>query len=283
MRINKTLRLALTGLLIVGLVFSFAGCGKKKEEGGSLQIRGSDTMLQLSTSWAEAYMKANPDVQIAVSGGGSGTGIAAMINGTVDIANASRLMKDKEKEECEANGITPVEHVVAKDGISVVVNPANPVRELTMGQIKDIYTGKVTNWKEVGGPDHEITLAARDNSSGTYAFFQKNVLMKEDYSPKALNLQSNSAIVEEVAQNEYAIGYIGLGYLVDAGDKVAAVAVDGVKPDNKSVASGEYKIARGLQMYTNGEPEGLPKAFLDFIMSEEGQKIVEAEGFVPLK
>jgi len=282
MRINKTLRVALTGLLVAGLVFTFAGCGKKQEQEGALQVRGSDTMLQISTSWAEAFMTANPKIQIAVTGGGSGTGIAAMINGTIDIANASRKIKDKEIEDAKANGVEPLEHVVAKDGISIVVNPANPVRDLTMEQIKDIYTGVVTNWKDVGGPDNDITLCARDNSSGTYGFFQKHVLMKEDYSPKALNLQSNSAIVEEVAQNEFAIGYIGLGYLVDAGEKVAAVAVDGVSPNNESVASGEYKIARGLQMYTNGEPEGLPKAFLDFIMSEEGQKIVSDEGFVPL-
>ncbi|MBN2380213.1 PstS family phosphate ABC transporter substrate-binding protein [candidate division WOR-3 bacterium] len=283
MRINKTLRVTLTGLLFAGLVFSFAGCGKNKEMEGILQVRGSDTMLQLSTSWAEAYMKINPKVQIAVTGGGSGTGIAAMINGTIDIANASRKIKDKEIEEAKGKGIEPVEHVVARDGISVVVNPSNPVRELTQAQIKDMYTGKITNWKDVGGPNHDITLCARDNSSGTYAFFQEHVLEEEDYSPKALNLQSNSAIVEEVAQNEYAIGYIGLGYLVDAGDKVAAVKVEGVMPSNETVASGEYKISRVLNMYTNGEPEGLVKAFLDFIMSEEGQKIVSDEGFVPLR
>lgn len=280
---NKSLRIVLSLVVVSGLIVTLGCGGKKKKMEGTLQIRGSDTMLQLSTSWAEAYMKANPKVQIAVTGGGSGTGIAAMINGTIDIANASRTIKDKEISQAKANGVNPMEHVVAKDGISVVVNPANPARELTSAQIKDIYTGKITNWKDVGGPDHPITLCARDNSSGTYAFFQEHVLEKEDYSPKALNLQSNSAIVTEVAQNTYAIGYIGLGYLVDASGKVAAVAVDGVKPSNESVASGEYKIARGLQMYTNGEPGGLAKAFLEFIMSEEGQKIVTDEGFVPMK
>jgi phosphate transport system substrate-binding protein len=281
---KRTLNFALKGLLIVGLAATVAGCGgKKKTQEGILQIKGSDTMLQLTTAWAEAYMTANPKVQIAVTGGGSGTGIAAMINGTTDIANASRKIKDEEVGDAKANGVNPVEHVVAKDGISVVVNPANPVAELTMDQIKLVYTGKITNWKDVGGADHAITLCGRDNSSGTYAYFQKHVLLKEDYATSALNLQSNSAIVEEVASNEYAIGYIGLGYLVEAGGKVAAVAVDGVKPSDASVASGSYKIARGLQMYTNGEPGGLAKAFLEFIMSEEGQKIVRDEGFVAMQ
>ncbi len=280
---NNLFRLVFLGLTLTALTLSVACGGKNKGSNAVLQIRGSDTMLQLSTAWAEAFMQAHGDVQIAVTGGGSGTGIAAMINGTIDIANASRKIKDKEIEEAKANGVNPIEHVVAKDGISVVVNPANPVNELSMAQIKDIYTGKITNWKDVGGRDAKITLAARDNSSGTYAFFQKHVLMKEDYSADALNLQSNSAIVEEVVSNENAIGYIGLGYLVDAGNKVKAVAVDGVKPDNQSVASGEYKIARGLQMYTNGEPKGLAKAFLEFITSQEGQKIVTKEGFVPIK
>ncbi len=281
---KRTLNFALKGLLIVGLAAAIAGCGgKKKDAEGILQIKGSDTMLQLTTAWAEAYMTANPKVQIAVTGGGSGTGIAAMINGTTDIANASRKIKDEEVGDAKTNGVNPAEHVVAKDGISVVVNPANPVAELTMEQIKLIYIGEITNWKDVGGADHAITLCGRDNSSGTYAYFQKHVLLKEDYAASALNLQSNSAIVEEVASNEYAIGYIGLGYLVEAGGKIAAVAVDGVKPSDKSVASGSYKIARGLQMYTNGEPEGLAKAFLEFIMSEEGQKIVRDEGFVAMQ
>lgn len=278
---KKALRIALTGLVVAGLVTGFTGC--KKQLAGTMQIRGSDTMLQLTTAWAEAFMNANPKAQIAVTGGGSGTGIAAMINGTIDLAMASRKIKDKETEEAKANGIEATEHVVARDGISVVVNPANPVGELTMAQIKDAYTGKVTNWKDFGGPDHEITLAARDNSSGTYAFFQEHVLEKEDYSPKALNLQSNSAIVEEVSANEFAIGYIGLGYLLEAGNKVKAVAVDGVKPSDQTVASGAYKISRPLHFYTNGEPGGLAKAFLEFVMSQEGQKIVSDEGFVPVK
>jgi len=281
---KKTVHIIFTRLMMAGLVVAIAGCGgKKKNAEGILQIKGSDTMLQLTTAWAEAYMSANPKAKIAVTGGGSGTGIAALINGTTDIANASRKIKDKEVDEAKAKGVNPVEHVVAKDGISVVVNPANPVRELTMDQIKLIYTGKITNWSHVGGPDHDITLVARDNSSGTYVYFQKHVLMKEDYSTSALNLQSNSAIVEEVTSNVYAIGYIGLGYLVEAGDKVVAVAVDGVKPSDASVASGSYKIARELQMYTDGEPQGLSKAFLKFIMSEEGQRIVRDEGFVAVQ
>lgn len=280
---KKALRIALTGLMVAGLVFSIAGCGGKKDMEGTLQIRGSDTMLQLTTAWAEAFMKTNPNVQVAVTGGGSGTGIAALINGTVPLAMASRKVKDKEVEEASAAGVEAVEHVVARDGISVVLNPANPIGELTMAQIKDAYTGVVTNWSEFGGPDHEITLCARDNSSGTYAFFQKFVLEKEDYSSAALNLQSNSAIVEEVSANEYAIGYIGLGYLVDAGERVKAVAVDGIAPSDETVADGSYKISRPLHFYTAGAPEGLAKAFLEFATSEEGQKIVSDEGFVPVE
>jgi phosphate transport system substrate-binding protein len=286
---KKALRIALIGLMAAGLVLSVAGCGKKREREGFMQIRGSDTMLQLTTAWAENFMKANPKVQIAVTGGGSGTGIAAMINGTIDIAMASRKMKDKEADEAKANGINPMEHVVARDGISVIVNPANPLKELTQAQIADIYTGVITNWKDVGGSDHPITLVGRDNSSGTYEFFLEHVLEKEDYAKTCRHLQSNSAIVEEVSSNPYAIGYVGLGYLVGAGDKVVGLAVASsegspyVKPSEETVKNGTYGIARPLYFYTSGEPQGLVKAFLGFVESEEGQRIVRDEGFVPVK
>lgn len=254
-----------------------------------LQVKGSDTLVHVSSGWAENFMKANPDIEVSVTGGGSGTGIAALINGTADLANASRPIKDKEIKLAKENGVNPMEWVVGMDGIGVIVNPKNPINELTMDQIKNIFTGKAENWKTVGGPNKGIVLYTRDSSSGTFAFFQEHVLGKDDYSVKARRMPSNSAIVQSVADDKYAIGYVGLGYVTEAGDRVKALLVKaddkskGVEPTVATVKDGTYPISRALLVYSNGQPKGDVKEFVDFMLSEAGQKVVLDMGFVPNK
>lgn len=255
---------------------------------GSITVTGSDTMVHLATAWAEAFMKQHPKASIAVNGGGSGVGIAALIDGTTDIATASRDMKSDEKDKAAAKGVTPVEHIVARDGIAVVVHPSNPINELTLEQLKKIFTGAVTNWKAVGGPDQPIGVLSRESSSGTYEFFREHVLNKEDYSAKARLMPATSAIIEAVKQEKGAIGYVGLGYVAEAGTAVKVVKVKtdanapAVAPSEETVKSGEYGIARALYVFTNGQPQGVVKAFIDFCLSEEGQKIVKEQGYVTI-
>lgn len=247
---------------------------------GSITIQGSDTLLNVATAWSEAFMDENPGVDITVQGGGSGTGIASLLNGTVDFANASREIKDEELADAEANGVDPVEHKVAIDGIAVIVNPANGVEGLTMDQLGKIFRGEITNWSEVGGADRAIVLLSRDSSSGTYEYFKEEVVGKDaEYAASAKLLPSNQAIADEVASNEGGIGYIGLGYITK---DVKVVAVDGVKASVATATDGSYPISRYLYMYSNGEVDGVMKAYLDWILGPEGQKLVEDEGFVPL-
>ncbi|MRS12721.1 MAG: phosphate ABC transporter substrate-binding protein [Actinobacteria bacterium] len=248
---------------------------------GTINIQGSDTMLNVATAWSEAFMDENPGVDISVQGGGSGTGVAALINGTVDFANASRGMKDEEIAQLEANGGKAAEYKVAIDGIAVVVNPANGVEALSMDQLGKIFRGEITNWKDVGGKDAQIVLLSRDSSSGTYEYFKEEVVGKDaEYAQSAKLLPSNQAIADEVKSNEAGIGYIGLGYITSA---VKVVAIDGVKASVAAAADGSYPISRYLYMYSNGEAEGVMKAYLDWILGSEGQKLVEDEGFVPVQ
>jgi phosphate transport system substrate-binding protein len=220
-------------------------------------------------------------VEVSVQGGGSGTGIASLINGTVDFANASRDIKDEEITEAEAKGITPVEHKVAIDGIAVIVNPANGVEALTIDQLGKIYRGEITNWKDVGGVDKQIVLLSRDSSSGTYEYFKEAVVGKDaEYAQAAKLLPSTQAIVDETKANDAAIGYVGVGYL-SADIKVAQV--EGVTASVDTVLDGTYPISRGLYLYSNGAPTGVFKAFLDWILSTEGQMLVEDEGYVPVQ
>jgi phosphate transport system substrate-binding protein len=215
-----------------------------------------------------------------VQGGGSGTGIAAMINGTVDFANASREMKEEEIAEAQSKGINPVEHKVAIDGIAVIVNPANPVTGLSKDQLGAIYRGEIKNWKEVGGPDKPIVLLSRDSSSGTYEYFKEEVVGKDkEYAASAKLLPATQAIVDEVVANDAAIGYVGLGYVTP---EVKVLAIDGVVASIETAANGTYPISRYLYMYSNGEPTGVMAAYLEWILGEEGQKLVADEGFVPL-
>jgi phosphate transport system substrate-binding protein len=253
---------------------------------------GSDTMVNLALAWAEAYHELHPEISVSVTGGGSGTGIAALINGSTDIANASREMKDEEREEAEQQGDSPVEHVMALDAIAVIVNPNNPVGQLSIPQVADVYTGRTTNWQELGGEDRPIVLASRESNSGTYMYFLENVVRLGDpdnedlFSPEALLLPSSEVIGLEVAQNPNAIGYDGLGY-VTAAQKTVDVGVDEygpfVPPTIDTVNDGTYPIARPLYMYTSGEPTGAIKEYLDWIRSDEGQRIVAELGFVPLE
>jgi phosphate transport system substrate-binding protein len=242
-------------------------------------------------AWAEQYAGIHPEVRVAVTGGGSGTGIAGLINKTVDLANASRAMKKEEIESAKKNGVDPVEHTVARDAIAVVVHPDNPVQGLSIPQIADIYTGKITNWQEVGGNNLPIVLLSRESNSGTYVYFLENVVRqgkKNDimFSPDTLLMPSSEGISNEVRQNPNAIGYDGLGY-VTSDQKVLAVAGDAtsahVLPSVDTVNDNTYPISRPLYMYTAGEPQGALKIYLDWIMGPEGQAIVPTLGFVPLQ
>jgi len=257
-----------------------------------IENKGSDTIVNLALAWAEKYQDDHPDIRISVTGGGSGTGIAALINGTVGIANASRQIKSEEIDQAKANGVDPVEYVIARDAIAVIVNPNNPVNELTLKQISDIYSGKIVNWQEVGGDDRPIVRLSRETNSGTHVYFLETVLRlgsKEDktlFSTNTLLLPSSEGIIAEVRQNPNAIGYDGLGYVPDDLKMLAIAEETGgvyVLPSIETVNDKSYAIARDLYMYTNGDPEGVLKEYLDWILSPEAQLIVEELGFVPVK
>lgn len=284
----KLKKLFTTAICLTLLGAAWTSMSAQADEKKYLTIKGSDTMVHLAATWAEAYMKANPGANISVTGGGSGTGIAALLNGSTDICAASRKIKSKEVKLAEQKNIMPNETVVARDGISVVINPNNPVNELSVEQIGKMYTGAYTNWSQVGGPDRPIIALSRESSSGTYVFFQKAVLKKQDYTPRARLMPATSAIVQSVSQDQWAIGYVGLGYAIEAGKKIKILNIKAdakskaITPSEKTVAAGEYSIARPLQLYTNGQPSGMIKKFLEFCLSEEGQKIVRETGYVPV-
>lgn len=256
-----------------------------------IENKGSDTIVNLALAWAERYQGENPDVRISVTGGGSGTGIAALINRTVDLANASRKIKTEELDEAKANGVNPVEHIIARDAIAVIVNPDNPVSQLTLRQISDIYSGRIKNWSEVGGDDRPIVRLSRETNSGTHVYFLETVLRlnsKEDktlFSTDTLLLPSSEGIIAEVRQNPNAIGYDGLGYVPEDLKMIAIAKEAGdpyVLPSIPTVNDKTYPIARDLYMYTDGEPTGLLKQYLDWILSPEAQEIVAELGFVPV-
>ncbi len=258
----------------------------------SIENKGSDTMVNLALAWAELYQGTHPEVSISVTGGGSGTGITALANQTVDIANASRAIKDEEIATIASKGPAPVEFVVARDAIAVIVNPENPVNALTLQQISDIYSGLIINWSQVGGEDRPIVCLSRETNSGTHVYFLEEVLRLGDsdnktlFSPETLLLPSSEGITAEVRDNPNAIGYDGLGY-VTADVKVLAVAVDAASPyflpSVETVNDKTYPIARDLYMYTAGEPSGAQAAYLDWILQAEAQEVVRALGFVPVK
>lgn len=280
------------------LVLCLAGCSgtqpaqaEDAKTQTAIQNKGSDTMVNLALVWAETYQKLHPEVQISVTGGGSGTGITALANKTVDIANASRAIKAEEIEAMQAKGVDPVEFVVAQDAIAIIVNPANPVQQLTLQQISDIYSGKYTNWQEVGGEDRPIVRLSRETNSGTHVYFLEEVLRlgKSDnktlFSADTLLLPSSEGITAEVRDNPNAIGYDGLGYVTSDVKVVAVAAEPGgeyIFPSAETVSNQAYPIARDLYMYTAGEPQGIEKEYLVWIMSADAQIIVEELGFVPI-
>jgi phosphate transport system substrate-binding protein len=258
---------------------------------GTIENKGSDTIVNLALAWAEAYQKIRPEVRISVTGGGSGTGIASLINGTVDIANASRKIKPEEVANAEANGINPVEFVIARDAIAIIVNLENPVDQLSIDQLSDIYSGRIGNWREVGGEDRPIVRLSRETNSGTHVYFLEQVLRKGDkndktlFSADTLLMPSSEGISAEIRQNPNAIGYDGLGYVTDD-LKVIAVSAgpDGpyVLPSAESVDNQEYPIARDLYMYTAEQPTGAILEYLDWVRTPEAQAIVKELGFVPI-
>jgi phosphate transport system substrate-binding protein len=311
---NNTKTYAILILVVIGLVFLGIGCAGKSPSpannipptgapadnttaagtsqtaaaGGaqSISVKGSDTILPLAQAEAEAFMNesANAGKSISVTGGGSGVGIAALIDKQVDIADASREITANETQNANKNGVNPVQHTIAYDGITVVVNPSNPVSNLTFAQLRGIYNGSISNWKDVGGQDKPIAVIARDSSSGTYKDFQTLAMGGDNYRPDALTQATTGGIVTEVSQNPNAIGYIGFAYL-DSSTK--ALSLDkgngSVAPTQETILSGAYPLSRALFMYTNGETTGLTKEFIDFILSDQGQKIVSTIGYIPLK
>lgn len=245
--------------------------------GNDITIKGSTTVLPIAQVAAEEFMDRNPGINISVQGGGSGVGIASLLDKTTDIADSSRKIKGEEITKARAAGVNPNEIVIALDGIAVIVHPGNRINALTKAQIKDIYTGKVSNWKEVGGSDAKIVTISRDTSSGTYEAFETLAINKEKVRPDALTTASNQAVAQTVAQTPGAIGYVGHGYLTN---KVKDVTVNGVKCTRQTIQSGKYPLARELYMYTNGKPSGNTAKFIEFVLSKDGQKLVEEEGFV---
>jgi phosphate transport system substrate-binding protein len=251
----------------------------------ALTVKGSDTMIILAQRWAESYMKKVQGKKVQVTGGGSGTGIAALINGTTDIANASRSIKDAEKAKVRDRfSVLPVETAVAKDGVAFYVNASNPVAQLTVQQLKAIYVGDVTNWKEVGGKDEPIVVYSRENSSGTYVFVKENVLGNEDYAASAQTLPGTAAVVNAVAKEAKGIGYGGAAYAKGVKElKVVGKDGQGHLPNAENVKSGSYPLSRALFMYTRGKPQGDAKAFIEYCLSPEGQAVVTQVGYFPAK
>jgi phosphate transport system substrate-binding protein len=282
----------------VGLALFLAGCGGPADREPGAPARtisniGSTTVLPLADEWRAAFNKVHPGIEIAVSGGGSGTGIKALISGSADIANSSREIKDKEVEQARAAGVDPVEHVVAYDGIAVIVHPSNPLDTVSVEDLSAVFSGHITDWGAIGAPGmNRIQVMSRDSASGTYEAFKELVIAlrgkdkSRDYAASALKQTSNQGVLALVAQTKAAIGYVGLGYLDDTVKVLSVTPLGGGESATATVGNimdGSYAISRALYCYTNGEPSGVVKEYLDWIKGPEGQAIVEELGFVPLK
>jgi phosphate transport system substrate-binding protein len=278
-------------LICLAALLMLGGCSRQSQQANSIQIKGSDTMVNLGQAWAEEFMKTNPKVSVAVTGGGSGTGIAALLSKTCDIAELSRELKSEEIAMAREKGFEPKQITVALDGLAVVVHPANPISQLTMDQLAAIFSGSVRNWKEIGGSDLPIVVLSREVNSGTHVYFKEHVLrrgQKEsqvEFAANALMLSSSQAIADEVAQNPGAIGYYGMGY-ISPREKALAIAKDAnspfVRPTIENVIDKTYPISRPLLMVTRGQAQGLVAKFLNFVLGPEGQKIVAKIDFVPV-
>jgi len=278
-------------VVCLAMILGFSGCGRPNKKDSAIQIKGSDTMVNLGQAWAEAFMQADPKVSVAVTGGGSGTGIASLLSNTCDIAELSRELKPEEIALAKQKGFEPKQIIVALDGLAVVVHPANPLSQLTLDQLAAIFSGSVSNWKEVGGSDLPIVVLSREVNSGTHVYFKEHVLRRGkenqvEFAASALMLPSSQAIADEVAQNPGAIGYFGMGY-ISAREKALAIAMDSaspyIQPTIENVVSQAYPISRPLIMVTHGKPSGLVARFIDFVLSPQGQKIVVKIDFVPIK
>ena len=272
---KKTICFTAIAALAIGLCMSADAAAANK-----IVLEGSTTVLPIAQKAAEVFMSKNPAVDISVRGGGSGVGVASLIDGTCDIGDSSRSMKDSELSKAGARGRNPKAHVIAMDGIAVIVNPSNGLNALTKDQLKGIFTGGISKWSEVGGTGDKIVIVSRDSSSGTFEAFGALALDGQKVRADALMQASNQAVASVVAKTPGAIGYVGLGYITG---EVKAVPINGIEASKSTVLSGKYPLSRPLFMYTNGDPQGAVKTFLDFVMSDEGQKIVDEEGFVALK
>ena len=264
--------LALMGILGLGLIIP---CYAEK-----IVAEGSTTVLPIAQKAAEVYMDKNSGANISVRGGGSGVGIASLLDKNCDIANSSRSIKDTELDKAVTNGVDATANIVAMDGLAVIVNPANSISKLSKKQVRDIFMGNISNWSQLGGSNEKIVAVSRDTSSGTFEAFTTLVLDGKKTRSDALMQASNQAVATTVAGTPGAIGYVGLGFISSS---VKALELDGVMPSRETVISGTYPVTRPLFMYTNGKPKGLVKGYIDFILSDEGQKLVEEEGFVGLK
>lgn len=278
MKMNKT--------ILAGAAFALATLAPIAMAAQSITVKGSDTMVILAQRWAEKYMAAHPDVTIQVTGGGSGTGISALINGTTDICNASRKMKAAERDKLKQRfSSLGVEVPAARDGLAVYLHESSPVSELSLDQVKAIFTNKITNWKEVGGPDAKIVLYGRENNSGTYVYFRDNVLKGMDFAPAMQSLPGTAAVVNAVAKDKLGIGFGGAAYA--KGIKYAKIKKDantpGVEPSTEHVKSGAYPITRYLYMYLKSRPTGALKDYIDWTLSAEGQSVVTEVGYFPVK
>ncbi|MCL2485695.1 MAG: phosphate ABC transporter substrate-binding protein [Endomicrobia bacterium] len=272
-----------------------SSCSRPTEDNrgysASMQIKGSDTIVNLVQVWAERFVEKNPSYNIGVTGGGSGTGFAGLINGTCDIAMSSRKIEEKEIVRAAEKDINPVEFMVGLDGLAILIHKDNPVDKLTLEQLRDIFMATITNWKEVGGEDRRIVILSRESNSGTHMFFKEHVLRhndkksKEEFAPRALLMPSSHAIYDEVYQNPNALGYVGMGYI---NDKVKAISVavnensEYFYPNVENVMTGKYPISRPLFLYTSCQPSGVVEKFIEYALSDEGQAIVEEVDFVPI-
>ena len=282
-------------LFILSILLSACLSSPTSSSGGEassyIQNKGSDTIVNLALAWAERYQQEHPEVRISVTGGGTGTGMAALISGTVDIANASRQIKSEEVQEAEKNGIEPHEYVIARDAIAVIVNPENPIDQITLEQVSRIYRGEINNWKELGSYDRPIVRVSRETNSGTHVYFLESVIRLGDsdnkflFSTDTLLLPSSEGIIAEVSENPNAIGYDGLGYVTPT-VKMIALAEDPqgpfVIPSAETVTDGSYQVSRDLYMYTGSAPSAATQAYLKWIHEAEAQKIVSELGFVPI-
>jgi len=266
--------------LVLCFILSLSGLSWGAE---AVDVQGSTTILPIMQIIAEEFMAQNEDIEVTVGGGGSGVGISALLDGITNIVMASRQMKEEEWQKAEEKGLDIREIEIAKDALSVIVNSLNPISEIDIDTLQQIYTGKINNWPDLGvALDGGIVIISRDTNSGTFEVFNEHVLKGEELVDKALRLSSNQAVLNEVTTNSNAIGYVGLGYTQQGGDKIKALTVNGVEASPEKALSGEYPLSRGLYLYVNGEPQGAVKKLIDFILGPEGQTIVEEEGFVPL-